>query len=283
MDKEFAKRNNSLKLIAIKLRELCSKTLEDTHGLAMQRPVGKTTFLRVIEATYRRAYSTLDAVCYLSAVSDFGLGNPSMILTRSLIEDVVSVEYMLATDKEEMAKKFQNYSYMQGHDDNKFLGDISEVKQPIIQASVKDIEDNYRKVRNNYQKTDGQKFRNWAGVDIEGMLRALDKLKPALFSDDDIKSMGRSYVAGSRKTHFNPIDLVTYLDEDMLKFSYAESAASALAVGLSCYVRLTTRYIDEISHCSGKNMYRHEAAKAIETLEEMNNMDIYKPKLPDNK
>ncbi len=283
MDQELAKRDTSLKQIAEKLRELCGNVLSDTHDLAMQRPVGKTKFLRVLESTYRRAYGTLDAVCYLSGVPDFGLGNPSMILTRSIVEDVVSIEYMLATDKEKMADKFQNFAYMQGHEDNKFLADISEAKQPIIQASIQDIEENYKKVKKNYIRADGQKQRNWAGLDVEGMLREIDKIKPENFGKADFSSMSRSYVTGNRKTHFNPIDLVIYLDQRLLKASYAESAVSALAVGLSSYIRLTTRYIDEISHCAGKNLYRDEAAKVIKALKEMDEMDIYKPDLEGGK
>ncbi|MEJ0072471.1 MAG: DUF5677 domain-containing protein [Candidatus Saccharibacteria bacterium] len=276
MEDELKKRNESLKEVARQLSELAHQALAATHQLAQDRPVGNTSFLRVLEATYRRSYGTLDAVVYLSGAPDFGLGNPSMILTRSIVEDGISIEYMLAGDKEKLARQFQDFAYVQGHQDNKFLEDTGLDQQPIVQASIKDIEDNYKKVRQQYKKSgDGSIFRTWSGIDVDGMLRLISNMDLPNFKASDVASFTRSYLSGNRKTHFNPIDLAVYLDERHLHMSYAESAVSALAVGLSVYIRLTTRYIDEISHALNKNLYRNEAKTVIEILEKMNNLDFY--------
>jgi hypothetical protein len=277
MEEELAKRNTSLHETAEKLRHLSIKVLGEVHNLAMQRPVGSSNFLRVLEATYRRAYNTLDAVNYLAGAPGFGLSNPAYILTRSLIEDGVSIEYMIAKDKELLAKRFQNFAYIQGHEDNKFLQKNGLDSQPIVQASIADIETLYKQHKSDYTRPDGSVYRNWAGIDIDGMLRELTKLRPNQFGAADNKSFARSYLAGNRKTHFNPVDLAGYLDQRLLDSSYAESMVSALAIGLSVFIRLTTRYIDEISENAGKNMHRDIAKQVITALKGMNKLAVYDP------
>jgi len=278
MEEELAKRDESLKQTAAQLHELVVRTLDDTHDLAQQRPVGSTKFLRVIEGTYRRAFSTLDAIANLAKPPDYGLGNPSMILARSLVEDGVEIEYMVHTDQKAQAVKFQNFAYVQGHDDNKFLKASGLDGQPIIKASIEDIEKEYKKVKADYVNQDTKLLsRNWAGKDVDGLLRELAKINPPTFGVTDNKGLARSYVAGNRKTHFNPIDIALYLDQDLLARSYSESEVSALSVALSVYIRLTTRYIDTISHAAGENMYHDVAARVIATLEEMNKLEFYEP------
>jgi len=284
MEQELAKRDESLKQTAVKLHKMVLGTLTDTHDLAKQRPVGSTKFLRVIEGTYRRAFSTLDAIAVLAKPPDYGLGNPSMILARSLVEDGVGIEYMINTDQEAQAIKFQEFTYYQGHEDNKFLKASGLASQPIIKVSIADIEKEYKKVKDNYINQDTKLlFRNWVGKDVEGLLRELAKINSPTFGATDIKGLARSYVSGNRKTHFNPIDIVLYLDQNLLARSYAESEVSALSVALSVYIRLTTRYIDTISHAAGKNTYHNIAAKVIATLKEMDKLEIYEPDIGGDK
>lgn len=275
MNEELEKYNKSYLATAKKISGICNELLGATHKLVTRRPVGNTNFLRVLEATYRRAYHTFAAVHNLSNEKTYMFGGPAYILTRSLIEDGVSIEYMLAHDKEALAIKFQNFAYIQEHEDNKFIVQQGLSNKPIIKESMKEIEENYRKYKQDYKRSDGTISKNWAGIDVDGMLRELLKIKPPLFGTKDNKSIAMSYLGGNRKTHFNPIDLAHYLDQTMLKYSYTDSMVSALALSSSVYIRLSTRYIDEISKNATKNMYQDITKIVLSKLDEMNKLKLY--------
>lgn len=274
MEEKLREHNGALTATAKSLQELTLSVLSVTHDLAQKRPVGNSTFLRVLEATYRRAFSTLDAIYHLVDAPDFSLGNQAMILMRSLLEDGISIEYMKANDEEAMAEQFTEFAYMQGHEDNKFLQEAGQDSESIVIASVKEIEENYNRVKVKYRRPDGSKFRTWAGKDIDGMLADLRQQAPEEFKIADSKSSEHAYLRGNRKTHFNPVDLAIYLDQRQLSLSYADSAVTALAVGLSVYIRLTTRYIDSIRAATGENLYQDIADHVIAVFKEMDDIEL---------
>jgi len=252
-----------------KSKRIISELLAITHPIVIQVPIGKSAFLRVMETSYRRAYHTLAAIHRLS--DDNILGSSASILTRSMLEDSVSIEYMLATDKEVKAQRFKDFYFVQAKEDNEYIKEQGLTDHPDIKESVAEIDKEYERVKADFKLSDGRYMRSWDGKDVDGMLRDIKKIKPKLFSKEQIKTISRAYLMGNRKAHFNPIDLMIYFDEDAIKASYEQSMVEALLVALGMYIRLTTRYIDEISANAGKNTYHVIAKRTRELLEEMDN------------
>ncbi len=250
-----------------KSKGIIDELLAITHPLVEQIPVGKSTFLRVLETTHRRAYHTLAAIHRLAA--DNILSSPAWILSRSLIEDSVSIEYMLATDKEEKAKRFKNFYYVQAREDNKFMKRQGISDLPQVKESVAEIDSEYKKIKQDYIREDKQVMRSWDNIDVDGMLRAIKKIKPDKFPTDQVGGIARSYLIGNRKTHFNPIDLTIYFDEKAIKSDYEYSMMGSLTIAIAMYVRLTARYVDEISLNAGKNLYTDIGLRANELLNKL--------------
>jgi len=248
-------------------KRVIDKLLDATHPLVIQVPMGQSVFLRVLETTYRRAYHTLAAINLLS--QDNILGGPASILTRTLLEDSISIEYMLANDKEEKAQRFRDFYYIQAKQDNKFIKSQGLDNDPQIKESIDTIESEFKRVKPSFINKNGDLLRSWDGKDVDRLLNEIDKIKPPRISSRDIKTIARSYLIFNRRTHFNPIDMTTYFNQKAIELSYKTSMMESLPVAIGTYVRLTTRYIDEISYNAGKNMYQDIAKRANELVTEL--------------
>jgi hypothetical protein len=93
------------------IKLLARKLLTITRSLAAGPHSTQSLFARVVEGTFRRDYLTLYTIVYLAEQDQpgapTGLGTICMDLCRRVLEDVVSLEYMLLKGKEPYAKKFQ--------------------------------------------------------------------------------------------------------------------------------------------------------------------------------
>lgn len=264
MDEEETK-----KLIT-KSKCIIDKLLEITHPLAQQYPDSKTHFLKIFVGVYRRANHNLQAIRCLAEENH--LASSSYILTRSLIEDVISIEYMLITDKEVKAKKFQDYEWIQSLDDaTYFKKHHIDKADPDIKLAIEKVRSKADAVRRQFiynQKT-GELNKSWDGLQVDGMLEKITKEDPKDFVERDRKLIARAYIIGNRKTHFNPIDIKTYLSQEFVRLDYLQSMRESLIMAIACYVRLTTRYRDAISHDADENLYDDIAHKAVELLKSL--------------
>lgn len=247
-------------------KKVIVELLDVTHPLVSQVPIGESVFLRVLETTYRRAYHTLAAISLLS--QDDMLGGPASILTRSLLEDSISIEYMLAKDKEEKAQRFRDFYYVQAKEDNRFITSQGLDGDPQIKESFDTIEKEFERVKQSFMNKKKELLRSWDGKDVDRLLSELKNAKPTTISAKNIKTISRSYLIFNRKTHFNPIDLTVYFDQKAIEISYKTSMMESLPVAVGTYVRLTTRYIDEISHNTGKDTYHDIGQRANELFAE---------------
>ena len=252
------------------LQSVVDELLDATHPLAEVHPLPKSDddFLRVIEATYRRDTFTLLAVSYLSR--NVSLADSAMDLVRKMIEDTVSIEYMIANGKDDMAKRFKRFLWMQLHQDTEFLKTTgADFKLLGVEEKLSEIEEKYKEVRPDFiHKPSGEDLRSWIGKDVETMLEEL-KQKKAL-SDHDISRTVIGYVKGCWKNHFNPYDINAYLTNDLLEASSHDAMNQSLVFGATCLYRLTTRYIDHIRHVAQKNEFEDVAQKIKKVWEKLN-------------
>src|SRR6266568_3457493 len=104
---------------------LARKLLNSTYQLAMGPNTYKSVFAQVLEGTFRRDYLTLYTMLYLTEHSQpeqrRAFGDCCLDLSRKVLEDLVSLEYMLLRGKEAYAKKFLDYYHIEAKRDSDYL------------------------------------------------------------------------------------------------------------------------------------------------------------------
>lgn len=235
------------------LRKVVEDLLDATHDLAESHPAPKKDdeFLRVLEATYRRDTFTLLGISFLS--QNILLADSATDLVRKMIEDTISIEYMIAKGKQEMAKKFRRFMWMQLHQNTEFLKTTGANFDALGLSSKRDeMEKKYQEVRLEFiHKPTNTDQHSWVGIDVEKMLKELKELKA--MNDFDVSRTAIGYVRACWKNHFNPYDVYAYLSDDLLEASAQEAMNHALIFGATCIYRLTGRYIDQIRDVTGDN------------------------------
>ncbi len=241
------------------LKKVLDELLDVTRSLAESHPAPDNKndkFLRVLEATYRRDTFTALAISFLS--QKVALADSAADLVRKMIEDTISIEYMIAKGKQKMAERFQRFMWIQFHQNKEFLKTTgANFKALGIAGKSEEMEKKYQEVRPEFihkgSKTD---LRSWIGNDardVEDMLQQLHKMKKAKLSDFDVSRTVIGYVRACWKNHFNPYDVMAYLTNDLLEASTQEAMNHALIFAITCHYRLTTRYIDQIRETTGDN------------------------------
>src|SRR5713226_8143223 len=102
--------------VAMELNEiktLARKLVASTRQLAVGPNTYKSLFSMVVEGTFRRDYLTLYTMVYLAEHDTpevrTAFGTSCMDLCRRVLEDFISLKYILFKGKEEHARKFMNY------------------------------------------------------------------------------------------------------------------------------------------------------------------------------
>lgn len=246
--------NDIKKLTLEKIKELIDKLLRATNPLAGSHPKvdNKYHYIRVLEGFYRRNTFTLLAVRYLT--NQPALADSASVLVRKMTEDVIAIEYMLLKGKEEMAKRFQDFFYIQAHQEieqRKKLGyDIpSKEEMDDLLGKVKKLKPQFWHEKSN------QFMRSWSGKDFEQML--IDIAKAKVFQKHEIHNILLGYTYGSWKNHPNPADVLSYMTNELREESSRAALKQATILGIMCLIRLTTRYIDEIREIKQKNVYEN--------------------------
>ena len=103
------------KITIEEIKDLMDKLLKATPLLAEAHPKvdKKYHYVRAIEGFYRRNHFTLLAIRYLADAPV--LADSAVVLALKMTEDVISIEYMLLKSKEEMARRFQDFFYIQAY------------------------------------------------------------------------------------------------------------------------------------------------------------------------
>jgi len=243
--------------------------LEVTQPLAKNYPEKTNEFLKILVGIYRKNVFTLYSIRWLS--NQPMLSDSTLDLARSMIEDTISVEYMIANDKEEMAKKFQRYLWVQLHQVSEFMKTIGQnASKNELQIDTDKVDKEYQAVKKeftHYSKTSESDLKSWIGKDIETLMKEL--YEKGKLNEFDTSRTSIGYVYGCWKNHLNPYDVAGYLDNETHEIGRNQAVRQALVFGATCLIRLTTRYIDEIRFVSGQNKHQDIAGKVIGLLNRM--------------
>jgi len=151
-----------------------------------------------------------------------------------------------------MAKRFQDFFYIQAYQEiehRKRLG----YKIPSAEEMA-NLMKRIEKLKPQFWHEKSKDFmHSWSGKSAEQMWVELAKKK--VFEKHDIHLVLLGYTYGYWKNNPNPADVLTYMTNE-LRNTFSDSALKqATILGMIDYIRLTTRYIDEIRQIKQKNVY----------------------------
>jgi hypothetical protein len=253
-------------------KRFVGELLDATQSLVKSYPEKTNEFLKILVGIFRKNVFTLYSIRWLA--NQPMLSDSTLDLARGMIEDTISVEYMIANDKEKMAKKFQRYLWVQLHQVSEFMKTIGQdASKNELKIDTNKVDKEYQKVKKeftHYSKSGESDLRSWTGKDMETLIQELYKKNALNEFDTTRTSIG--YIYGCWKNHLNPYDVSGYLDNETHEIGRNQAIRQALVYGATCLIRLTTRYIDEIRFAGGENKYQETAEKVLAVLKKMDEM-----------
>lgn len=288
---------------------LARKLLDTTHPLVIGPNAYKSVFAKVVEGTLRRDYLTLLTTVYLAEHDEpemqTAFGNSCMDLSRRVLEDLISLEYMLFKDKEAYAKKFFDYKAVEEKLDIDFFEatgvaidqQLQQIKETTDQAydqvkhQFRDSSSRVRKKawaeltaflksRDKIDQQTAQEIeeefkrqypdteqprRAWAGLDTEGMIEEL--VSGGVISTWEQKILIQTYIQGNRKNHFSPTDIHDFLYDELYHTTSNSDLILSLIATTTAFTRIARIFIDEFDLPEGTEQVIEEIWQTIFTAQ----------------
>ncbi len=264
---------------------LAKKLLNATRQVASGPNTYKSQFARVVEGTFRRDYLTLFTMVYLAEYSQpemrIAFGNSCMDLCRRVLEDFISLEYMLFKGKESQTQKFFDYKAVEAKHDIDFLEaigasidqvlkitvdkDYDRVKRQFLDTSSRtrkrawdDLTEFLRshgkldeeteheieeEFRRRYPDMSEQTRKAWAGLDTEGMIEAL--VNDGVINAQEQGILIQTYIQGNRKNHFSPTDIHDFLFDQLYRTTSESDLKLSLIATTTAVTRIARIFMDE--------------------------------------
>lgn len=256
------------------LRDEINNLITNVIPLAEAHPCENngTIYLRLLEGSVRRNLMRMQAVNLLC--NEEKLADSALEITRNMLEDTISVEYIFSKGAEDYSRRFHTFQWVQFKEDVDFYRSVGN---PL---SSEEFPDNEKKIEQNFQIAiseypdfmHGNKpSKSWIRRDVDQMLQSREIINSLGMSQ--IHTLAQTYLIGSRKTHFNPIEISSILYQDTWDLGSQRSLRLALLASSSSLVRLTTRYIDEISRIKNHPTFHDIGARANDFLDKLNTLD----------
>lgn len=265
---------------------LARKLLTTTRPLAAGPYPSQSLFARVVEGTFRRDYLTFYTMVYLAALDQpevpKGLGTSCMDLCRRVLEDEISLEYMLLKGKEPYAKKFLEYRAIEAKRDMDYLEaagvtmeeqykkttneNYDKVKRQFLESSSKtkrkvwndltDFLNSQGKIDQQLEQVineEGDKRypdvkeprKAWAGLEIEAMIQKL--VEAGVITPNEQKVLKQTYIMGNRKNHFSPIDISAFLSSAYYEAVNLDDLVLSLVATTTLMTRMAKIFADEFN------------------------------------
>lgn len=216
------------------LKKIVDETLTVTNELFILKGTlntGKAKFKPLLTVIFKRAYVKLYSIRILA--DDEHTGDSIMALSRSLLEELISVSFMEIKGKDKMAQKFVDYMYV----DKKLENDVMlSMGMKVDEAKIKQDNKDYDTVAKQFLRSDGQIARSWAKCSTEDMLKELIKAKAVTPYENDVLTQG--YIMGNRKIHLSPYDLVSYFNTTARTTVSKVSEELGMMISLLCIIAL---------------------------------------------
>lgn len=221
-------------------KEFAERTLQIIHPLIESKAKTTAPFENVVLGALRRDYLTLYTITHLSDGKDedqVAFGDSCMDLARKVFEDLIGIEYIKLKGKEKYSRQFIDFKAVEAYRDLEYLKAAGVQMDPKF---VKDTEEEYQKLPSRLKKR-----KSWAGLDVEGMVKAL--LDAEVIKKDEFRALSQVYVAGNYKNHFSPTDIFNFLHPDLHRFSGLSDLLLSLVVVASSVTKIAAVLIEETS------------------------------------
>lgn len=248
-----------------KRRQTAVKLDETVHSFVEKRSSRNSTYMFVLEGTVRRNLFSLLALYYLSSHPE--LGSQSLDISRQMIEDMISIEWMEINNPEKQATKFDRFTSIQKKQNLDQMIRIGLTPTDYVdQAAIDDIDKKYESIKAEFTDNRGNVFHNYNHQSVETMIEAIrGKVSNMVFTEDDLNAILHWYLEGNGKNHFNPDDVVWFFNDDLLPLHQTSACERAMFVGINSLVQMLLRYIDEI-HKIDKTGEHKELREQIRSL-----------------
>ena len=283
---------NELKLLARKL-------VNTTNQIFVGPNTYKSIFARVVEGTFRRDYLTLYTMLYLAEhdTSEVrrAFGTSCMDLYRRVLEDFISLKYILFKGKEVYARKFLDYAAVEAKRDMDYLEAAGDTIDPQVKATT---DENYERVRDQfldnsnrarrrawaelteflrsqdkidqqweqkieeefnrrYPNVNEQPRKAWAGLDIERMIE--DLVRGEVISASERNVLIQTYLMGNRRNHFSPTDIRAFLHTELYNVTNDGDLEMSLLFTTTLVTQMARIFADEFD-------IQEERKQAIEEI-----------------
>lgn len=265
-----------------RFKPLLLQLLDVTHGLVTGPNTRHSQFAEVLEGTFRRDYVAALAILKLSEENDgreSPFGETCMALTRRMLEDVVSIEYMLFKGKEKMAEKFKAFR------DVELKWDLEYLQSAEITLSEKTsqmIEGRYRKAKELFRDGKDPQFwknrRSWAGISTEQMIT--DLADAGVLSELEKTSMIHMHGTTSGRLHFSPSGVLEYIHEELFSSSNQRNLNLSVFIATSALSKLAMRFINEIEVDEKTRKVVNDIWQEVSRLKPPQPSDTKTPKQP---
>lgn len=265
MSAEQTERLQRLREEIEKKRVSSSALLEALHRLAESHPLpnGGTAFLRILEGTFRRNYYTSQSIFLMSNDPDV-TGSSAFAVARHCIEDMLSIEWMIINDKERQAKKFEGFIPIQNES---FIERIQRIGiDPLDHITQDDLDERKKQFEAAKPQfsSGGKVFRSYNHRAVEGLINDLrGRIPEEVFTERDLNAILYYYLEANDRNHFNPSDVLNYLDHEHLDVSLLYGADRALFASITSLQMLALRYIDEIHGQEHSERYKELREKVV--------------------
>jgi hypothetical protein len=231
--------------------ELLKKAVEIIKPVADADPLGNTASVayRVVRNVLRKNVMRVQAIAVLNTYDK--MSDSALEIARNTIEDSISVSYILSdpTSPEKLAHQFFEFRWVQAKQDLDYYSKIPDYIGEDLDKNRQMINEGFKRVIGEYPdftNDDGSPRNSWSRQGVDGMAKQLVKRK--LYTVQEMRNLLRAYQRGSRKTHFNPVDILGFHDQDTWDKSSITSLDIAIKAVAAGFTSLVVRYFDIVSH-----------------------------------
>jgi hypothetical protein len=201
---------------------------------------------RLVRSVLRKNLMRVQSVVLLNKYEK--LGDSSLEIVRNMIEDAITVSYILSsTDPEALAKCFFEYRHIQAKQDLNYYTKFPDYTDEYTDITA--VNGEYKRVMTKYpefKNKDGSPRHSWSIDGVEGMAKKL--VKRNIYRKQEVDNMLRAYQLGSRKVHLNPDDLLKLYDQKSWDVASIRSASISIRGAAASLTSIVVRYHDTIRH-----------------------------------
>jgi hypothetical protein len=232
----------------LKKNELLKKALLLVKPVAESNPLGDTSSLtyRIVRNVLRKNVLRVQAIITLNTLEDM---NDSVLeIARNTIEDSISVSYILSNDlssPEKLAYEFFEYRWVQAKQDLDYYSKIPDYIGNDLDKDRALINKEFKRVISEYPEfvdKEGNARHSWTKQGVHGMAKQIVKRK--LYNNQEKRNLLRVYDVGSRKTHFNPLDILGFNGQKTWSKPSSHDLDITIKVLSATLTSLVIRYFD---------------------------------------